>query len=505
MRFQQTETWCTGYALSIYGDFLQNRQCPFNNGNGYGDGRAISIGEVLLDNGKRWDFQLKGGGRTPYCRGADGRAVLRSSVREFLASEAMHHLGVRTTRAISLCVSGSLTADRPWYSNRNAKETPDLNDPRLSQFPMAFRKQLLEQLKQETRQPDMMQTESCAITCRVAPSFLRIGHVELFGRRAAQGNQKAKSQLESLLGHALSREYPDVEGASLGEKVLGMLRLVSRRLVSLTTGWIRVGFCQGNFNSDNCLISGTTMDYGPFGWVEAFGKFWNMWAGSGDHFGFLNQSVAGGQNLKSLVEACAPVFDASQRAVADEILTEYDGLWRGGLASVWCSKLGLESSGELGEEGKELVSDCLDMMEELAADYTTFWRQLGALALAGKTKASSDDDLLDPMTQCFRSLSTPSSMVLLDWLRRWLGMIEAQTASRGEIGAAMNRANPKYVPREWMLVEAYTMANNGDYSMLHELHELFSHPYDEQPEREARYYNQAPPEVAHNGGLAFMS
>ena len=154
----------------------------------------------------------------------------------------------------------------------------------------------------------MMQTEACAITCRVAPSFMRVGHVELFGRRAAKGDPKAQPQLEALLRHALFREYPEIEGENLGDKVLEMLRKVSRRLMELTTGWIRVGFCQGNFNSDNCLLAGRTMDYGPFGWVESFEKFWNMWAGSGDHFGFLNQAVAGGMNLKSLIWKASSLF-----------------------------------------------------------------------------------------------------------------------------------------------------------------------------------------------------
>ena len=154
----RTSGWASGYALSIYGqEMVQN--CPFKTGNGYGDGRAISVLEVLLAKDQRWEFQLKGGGTTPYCRGGDGRAILRSSIREFLVSEAMAELGVPTTRALCLYVSQSETISRPWYSP-NAK----------------------------TQDPDRMVNEPAAITTRVAPSFLRVGQLELFGRRAKKTN-----------------------------------------------------------------------------------------------------------------------------------------------------------------------------------------------------------------------------------------------------------------------------------------------------------------------------
>lgn len=171
-----SESWATPYALSIYGAFRQNQQCPFRNGRGYGDGRAISIQEVVAPSGQRWELQLKGAGTTPFCRGGDGRAVLRSSIREFLASEAMEHLGVATTRALSLVVSETESARRP------RPEEDEIGTL----------------------------TESCAITCRVAPSFLRVGHFELFGRRAAsQGG--AFPDGTTVEAHSLSQA--DMNGA----------------------------------------------------------------------------------------------------------------------------------------------------------------------------------------------------------------------------------------------------------------------------------------------------
>ena len=169
--------WACGYALSIFGtEYIQ--QCPFQTGNGYGDGRAISILEAVI-NGQRWEMQLKGGGRTPYCRGGDGRAVLRSSVREFLAQEHIHALGVPTSRSLSLYVSKSETVQRPWYSQGS-----------------------------RSADPDVLVSDPVAISTRVAPSFIRVGQLELFARRARNNEHpKAMEELEKIVLHLIDREY----------------------------------------------------------------------------------------------------------------------------------------------------------------------------------------------------------------------------------------------------------------------------------------------------------
>ena len=219
--------WATGYALSIFGtEYTQ--QFPFQTGNGYGDGRAISVLEAVL-NGRRWEMQLKGAGRTPYCRGADGRAVLRSSVREFLAQEHMHALGVPTSRSLSLYVSKTEKVRRPWYWE--GSRSPD---------------------------PDRLISESVAISTRVAPSFIRVGQLELFARRARRREHPtAMEELEQLVLHLIDREYADVIDSQLPttEKVLLLARAFRGRLTSLVANWIRVGYCQGNFNSDNCAAA----------------------------------------------------------------------------------------------------------------------------------------------------------------------------------------------------------------------------------------------------------
>lgn len=239
------KSWATPYALSIMGSRHVNN-CPFGNGNGYGDGRAQSIGEVVVE-GQRWEMQLKGGGKTPFCRGADGRAVLRSSIREFIASEAMFALGVPTTRALSLIVSDEETTRRPWYSGNHAQNI-DENDPRLAQFPPEQRRMLIAQLKSMGgRDPDVMIQEKCAITTRVSPSFLRVGHIDLFSRRATAAGAGAQrvEELEKMVQHALFREYSDVlPGEALPRRVRAMLEEAGKRLGALVAGWLRVGFCQ---------------------------------------------------------------------------------------------------------------------------------------------------------------------------------------------------------------------------------------------------------------------
>jgi len=246
--FKANETWATPYALSIYGQETIP-QGAGSKGWGYGDGRAISLAEVLTDSSGRFELQLKGAGRTPFARGGDGRAVLRSSTREFLASEAMYYLGVPTTRALSLIASKSEEVARPWYSK--------LAEPLSSPGHV------------ERHGGDVMQREPVAITTRAASSFIRIGHFELYAsrlRNAATKDERriAKRDLSLLVQHALFREFShpamhDVcsKGDVSPDQVVMLAESSGARLAFLAAEWIRVGFVQSNFNSDNCHIAGT--------------------------------------------------------------------------------------------------------------------------------------------------------------------------------------------------------------------------------------------------------
>ena len=307
--------WATGYALSIYGTEYTH-QCPFGTGNGYGDGRAISVFEAVL-NGQRWEMQLKGGGKTPYCRGADGRAVLRSSVREFLAQEYMHALGVPTSRSLTLYVSKSETVTRPWYSPGSCSTDPDI----LVENPVA-------------------------ISTRVAPSFLRVGQLELFARRVRNNaHQKAVDELRMIVAHLIEREYKKQIDQKLdfAEQLVELARLFRQRLTSLVANWLRVGYCQGNFNSDNCAAGGFTLDYGPFGFCEIFDTEFQPWTGGGMHFSFFNQPAAAEANYHMFWTAVRPLlaedaealenFDQVRRGFAEEMKSQ--------IQKMWADKLGL--------------------------------------------------------------------------------------------------------------------------------------------------------------------
>lgn len=504
-----TQSWATPYALAIYGqDYIQN--CPFGTGNGYGDGRAISIGEVLLPNGKRWEFQLKGGGRTPFCRGADGRAVLRSSVREFLASEAMFCLNVSTTRAISLCVSQSEIVKRPWYKEEK-KSISDAQLQKLANYPPEYREYIMSQLAAQLQQPNVMIDNAAAITCRVAPSFLRVGHIQLFERRARKDSSRI-DELKALVSHALYREYPEINEKSISfeEKVVLMIKEASKKFLKLTRDWIRVGFCQGNFNSDNCLISGRTMDYGPFGFIERFEPLWNMWSGGGEHFGFLNQPIAGFKNFTSLCKAVEPLLPLKWKMELEDVIEDHGNDAKKSLKIVWGEKLGFTKISP-----NSFIDELVSLLEKTQSDYTIFWRQLAQFndKFFDKSTPVNEEDVLSVFQNTFyEPLSDSLKGKFVDWLNRYVGHLKTDLDQSGlsidETSTNMRKISPKYIPREWMLVRTYTDAMKGDYGLLKELYELFLNPYDEQPEYEEKYYKKAPIEVYEGfglGGTAFMT
>jgi uncharacterized protein YdiU (UPF0061 family) len=634
-------SWCTPYALSIYGtEYTQ--QCPFRNGNGYGDGRAVSVAEVLIpgppplpeserppprrttrrdpdpgeragrgpDSGPapgRWELQLKGGGTTPFCRGADGRAVLRSSVREFLASEAMHALGVPTTRALSLVVSRSETVRRSWYGETLAEDRsaavrqrsarlPAVDDPRFAGVPLPYRRQMLAHLRQRLCQPDVMVHERCAITCRAAPSFVRVGHVELFARRARAPAKSASrtEELRAMVEHLAKREYPSLGAMPLlnceiatpfpaSAWLLALAERASSRIARLTAEWIRVGFVQGNFNSDNCLAGGRTMDYGPFGFVQRFEPMWNMWSGGGEHFGFLNQPEAGARNFASLASALSPLLgdDAEGRAALDAVVERHAARAREALNDVWRRKLGLAAvsggpSTSDGDAGPRLAERLLALMERDGADWTILWRRLAIVAEAGlglgedgalaalegalrgafyggggaskprgptAEGARSDSGGSVPFAddRATRSGSRDGSGAGDDrrapssdgsdpaaawraWTKDWIRALQearsvaGSDASPSDVARAMRRENPRYVPREWMLVAAYEAASNDDFSEISRLQKLFADPYAEPtdattadacgPEGGDPYFRRAPSATYEGvgiGGSSFMS
>ncbi|RJG50062.1 protein adenylyltransferase SelO [Motilimonas pumila] len=454
--------WATGYALSIYGtEYTQ--QCPFGTGNGYGDGRAISVFEGIF-NGQRWEMQLKGGGTTPYCRGADGRAVLRSSVREFLAQDYMHALGVPTSRSLTLFTSASEAVTRPWYSPES-----------------------------QSSDPDIMQENPVAICTRVASSFLRVGQVELFGRRArSHAHLDALAELRMIVAHLIEREYAQEidQALSFHEQIILLASSFRERLTSLVAQWIRVGFCQGNFNSDNCAAGGFTLDYGPFGFCEIFDPEFQPWTGGGQHFAFFNQPNAAHANFHMFCLALAPLLAEDPAAKQlEHIRQDFAKVMQSQLEAMWASKLGLT------EFQPQLLTRLLGLMQQSEVDYTILFRELSHLP----TQVSA----------LKKSFYVTTSAALDEKWQTWLNDWQAELSQQGdlaEIASKMQQVNPKYTWREWLIVPAYQQAAQGDYRLIHELQQVLSQPYEEQSaEIEAKYYRLKPKAFYYAGGISHYS
>lgn len=450
--------WATGYALSIYGtEYYQ--QCPFGTGNGYGDGRAISILEAIL-NDKRWEFQLKGGGRTPYCRGADGRAVLRSSIREFLAQEHMYALNIPTSRSLTLYTSNDETVKRPWF-NQNSY----------------------------SKDPEVMIEETVAITTRVAPSFIRVGQLELFGRRARKNEHKnAKEELKQIVLHAIQREYKDDidETLSLEEKIVLFALKFRDRLTSLVANWIRVGYCQGNFNSDNTAIGGFTLDFGPFGFIDMFNPRYQPWTGGGEHFSFFNQSEAARQNFNMFCSSLMPLLKENQIALENliGIRNGFSKVMSEKILNMWCLKLGIK------EFDEKLFNELMRLMIETKVDYTIFFREL-----------SSIPDNISGLEKSFYKIALTQSLK-----DRWNIWLENWRIKLNSTSEKLKAINPKYTLREWFLVNAYEKAQEGDYSQIHELQEVMTKPYLEQSkEIEDKYYVKKPAQFFDIAGISHVS
>lgn len=495
-------SWATPYALAIMGQPHYDN-CPFKNGNGYGDGRAISIAEVVAPSGQRWELQLKGAGPTPFCRGADGRAVLRSSVREFLASEAMYHLGISTTRALSLIVSSGDSVQRPWYSDRaGGDDMPGADDPRLARAPPELRQMLMAMLQQQRGEPDVLIREPCAITCRVAPSFVRIGHLDLFARRAAKPSATAlqREEHEMMVQHGIEREYPGLlPDAALPARALAFFEAATERIATMVAGWLRVGFCQGNFNCDNCLIAGRTMDYGPFGFIDKYDPLFAKWVGSGDHFAFMSQPGAAYANLTTLASTLVPLLDAAGRRALDEKRDAAEHVIQQTVHTMWCTKLGFPGRSDA---AVALFRELELLMRRSEVDFTILFRQLSVLP--GCAEASDDAALCAPLLEAF--YKAPGDALVREWagwLRKWLQQLGKDGDQ--EVSKRMRSVNPKYILREYMLVEAYSSLQQGDGSPLAELQRLTRAPYDEQPDLEAKYYRRAPDEALTRSGTAVMT
>jgi uncharacterized protein YdiU (UPF0061 family) len=364
----------------------------------------------------------------------------------------------------------------------------------------------------------MLISEAVAISARVAPSFIRVGQLELFGRRARKKeHSKAMEELEKIVLHLIDREYGDVIDQKLttAEKMVLLARAFRSRLTSLVANWIRVGYCQGNFNSDNCAAGGFTLDYGPFGFCDVFSPHYQPWTGGGHHFSFLNQTVAAERNFHMFCATLRPLLTSHQEYLQqfDEIRNDFPKVMQVQMEKMWAAKLGL------GTFQAMLFSELETLMMQTPVDYTIFFRELSMVP-----------DDIGPLKKSFykdtkrATLSMHSSYVFdhkgidkrwSEWLKKWKSLIgsasmtDANTAPlsfREELSRQMKLVNPKYSLREWFVAPAYQQAAVGDYSLIRELQEVMTQPYAEQSKDvEGKYYRLKPSEFFDTGGLSYYS
>ena len=419
-----------------------------------GDGRAITLGETVNAAGQRWELQLKGAGPTPYSRTADGRAVLRSSIREFLCSEAMHHLGVPTTRALSLVATGDRVL-RDMFYDGNA------------------------------------QLEPGAIVCRVAPSFIRFGNFEIL---TARGDL---ALLEQLVDFAIARDFPHITGTD-GERRTQWFREVCELTAVMIVHWMRTGFVHGVMNTDNMSILGLTIDYGPYGWLDDYDPDWtpNTTDAGGRRYRYGQQPGVAQWNLVQLATALAPLFESGEPLQRG--LDHYAAVYRDRFSSMTCAKFGFRDNSDAIQE---LMAEGYALLVECELDYTLFFRALAALP----DTLPRDDTvvaLLGDLTYDDARLDV-HRRALADWLRRWHASLDA-TDTHAARRDRMNAVNPRFVLRNYLAQQAIELAYAGDESMVLTLMEVLRRPYDEQPEHAA--FMQRRPEWARNkAGSSMLS
>lgn len=401
-----------------------------------GDGRAINLGEVINRRGKRWILQLKGAGPTPYSRNADGLAVLRSSIREFLCSEAMHHLGVPTTRALSVVLTGE-TVIRDMFYNGNPKAEPG------------------------------------AIVCRVAPSFTRFGNFQIL---AARGEIDL---LRRLVDYTIRIDFPHLGEPSPAVYADWFLE-VCRRTAEMIAHWQRVGFVHGVMNTDNMSILGLTIDYGPYGWLDNYDPHWtpNTTDAEERRYRFGQQPQIAYWNLGQLANALysligeAEPLQAGLKSYADT----FDQSWQQTMAG----KLGFTA---YRPEDDDLIAELFALLQRAETDMTLFFRRLANLTIAGEfdDREAEMTALLQDTYYLPEQLTSEYNERLFNWLRHYRSRLKQDGLADTERRSRMNAVNPKYVLRNYLAQLAIDKAEQGDFSMVNELLDLLHRPYDEQP------------------------
>ncbi len=420
-----------------------------------GDGRAINLCEVEHKN-RRWALQLKGAGETPYSRTADGFAVLRSSVREHLCSEAMYHLGIPTTRSLSLSLTGDQVLRDMMYDGNAAYEKG-------------------------------------AVVCRVAPSFLRFGSYQIFMAR------KDKDTLRTLVDYTMKHFYPHIVGRETDDYLHFFQEVVDRTL-DMVIHWQRVGFVHGVMNTDNMSILGLTIDYGPYGWLEGYDPDWtpNTTDASGKRYRYGNQPNIALWNLMQLANALYPLVE--DVPALEAVLKSYQQRYPKKYYTMMGDKIGIITHSELDMKLIQQLEESLQLTE---TDMTIFFRLLSDINPISMNKKEA----LEIVKVAFYNpleLGDKVEHEWLSWMKKYMQRLSEEESSISDRKNKMDAINPKYVLRNYMAQLAIDKAKEGDYKMIDDLYQLLKNPYTEQPENE-QWFAKRPEWARNKVGCSMLS
>ena len=415
-----------------------------------GDGRAINLGEVINARGERWMLQLKGAGPTPYSRTADGLAVLRSSVREFLCSEAVHHLGIPTTRALSLTLTGE-PVERDMFYDGHPKEEPG------------------------------------AVVCRLSPSFTRFGNFQILAAR------KEIDLLKRLMDYTIETDFPHLDNTA-SDRYLTWFREICEKTVDMVVHWMRVGFVHGVMNTDNMSVMGLTIDYGPYGWLDPYDPDWtpNTTDAAGRRYSFKNQPGIALWNLAQMANAILPILKQTEplQEILNEAVKSYETKW----TAMMAGKLGFKTPDP--SRDRPIITELLDLLTRAETDYTLFFRGLAGFdpQTAGETAR-----LPEFLTRALYPTEDPGKAYkekAFHWLAGYAHRLKKDGLDLETRRRKMNRVNPEFILRNYLAQQAIDKAEQGDFSEIRTLLDLVRHPYQAREGRE--HYAAKRPEWARN-------
>jgi len=391
-----------------------------------GDGRAITLGEWPTSTKGTVELQLKGAGPTPYSRRGDGRAVLRSSIREYLMSEAMYYLGVPTTRALGLVATGDQVLRDMFYDGRTAYEPG-------------------------------------AIVMRTAPSFLRFGSFEMLAAR------QETDQLQKLTDWTIAQFYPHIQGEN---KTLIWFKEIVDRTAALIVEWLRVGFVHGVMNTDNMSILGLTIDYGPYSFLDDYDPNFtpNTTDLPGRRYAFGRQHTVAYWNLGCLASAIAPLFESTDELVA--ILEEYKTIYLDKYFKMMAGKLGLD---KLREEDHPLIDDIEETMDMIKPDMTIFFQLLISLP-----ENLQSEDIARHFNPSFYAEPTEEAILKLNTtIQSYLQRISKNEITREASKTIMKANNPRFILRNYLLHQAIQEMEQGQKGLFLKLKEAMKDPYSD--------------------------